>query len=125
MSDPNNPVNPEGSSGGTGGSSFGSYGQPGDDTPYRASEAIAYGWRKFKASPSTLLIPMIVVFIALVVAELLIQFIVSGGFSGDSNNFWRQWLGLGLGTAVTTVIVDLLGAGLYRGAVNVTQGQPF
>ena len=42
-----------------------------DDTPYKATEAIAYGWRKFKASPSTLLVPMIVVLVVLIAAILI------------------------------------------------------
>jgi uncharacterized membrane protein len=98
---------------------------PLDATPYSAGKAIGFGWRSFWAKPSTLLVPVIFVVVVLIVVELLIQFIVGGGFSGNSNGFWRQWLGLGLGTALMTLVVNLLGAGLFRGALNVTEGKPF
>ncbi len=116
-------------------------GQPADGTPYRATEAIAYGWRKFKASPGTLLIPMIVVFVGVVVAALIFEFVIAGGFFGktecETGNiggqatadcgqpFWRQLLGAGLGVGILSLIVQILAAGLYRGATRVTDGQDF
>ncbi len=115
-------ADPYGGGAGTG-SPYGA--PPTDDTPYSATEAISYGWRKFWAHPSTLLVPMIVVFVGIVVAELIIQFVVIGGFFGSSSGFLRQWLGLGLGSALMNLIVTLLAAGLYKGATNVTDGQPF
>jgi hypothetical protein len=112
-----------------------------DITPYRATAAIGYGWRKFRASPSTLLIPMIVVFVGLVVAALIIQFVVVGGFFGKTEcdtgtfndqvsvdcgqPFWRQLLGAGLGAAIISLIAQILAAGLYRGATRVTDGKDF
>ena len=117
MSDPHDPMNSEGMEG------WNPYDGPVDSTPYSATAAIGYGWRKFWARPSTLLIPVILVVVVVVAVQLLIQFIVSGGFSGNSDNFWRQWLGLGLGTAVMSLVVNLLGAGLYRGAVSIAEGK--
>jgi uncharacterized membrane protein len=115
--------------------------QPIDSTPYRATEAISYGWRKFKESPSTLLVPMIVVFVGLVVAALIIQFVIVGGFFGKEScetgtfngqtsvdcgqSFWRQLLGAGLGAAIVSLIAQILAAGLYRGATRVTDGKDF
>jgi len=119
MSDPNDPTSSEGNAG------WNPYDGPTDDTPYSATAAIGYGWRKFWAKPGTLLLPVIIVVVILVAAQLIIQFIVSGGFSGNSDNFWRQWLGLGLGSAVMTLLVNLLGAALYKGAISVTDGKPF
>src|SRR4051794_5640182 len=135
MTGPHDPMKPEGTPGSD------PYGASTDTTPYRATAAIGYGWRKFKASPSTLLIPMIVVFVGLVVAALLIQFVVVGGFfgktecdTGSSNNqvsvdcgqpFWRQLLGAGLGAAIISLIAQILAAGLYRGATRVTDGEDF
>src|SRR5436190_23298063 len=117
MSDPHDPVNSEGMEG------WNPYDGPIDPTPYSATAAIGYGWRKFWGRPGTLLIPVILVVVVVVAVQLLIQFIVSGGFSGNSDNFWRQWLGLGLGTAVMSLVVNLLGAGLYRGAVSIAEGK--
>src|SRR4051794_16170659 len=135
MTGPHDPLNPQGTPGSD------PYGASADTTPYRAAAAIGYGWRKFKASPSTLLIPMIVVFVGLVVAALIIQFVVVGGFFGKTegetgtfNNqvsrncgqpFWRQLLGAGLGAAILSLIAQILAAGLYRGATRVTDGKDF
>ena len=115
--------------------------EPVDQTPYQATAAIGYGWRKFKESPSTLLVPMIVVFVGLVVAAAFIQFVVVGGFFGEEScetgqlngqvsvdcgqSFWRQLLGAGLGSGILSLIAQVLAAGLYRGATRVTDGKDF
>ena len=70
MSDPSVPAGYDGTSGGP---------------PYRATEAISYGWRKFKERPSTLLVPMIVVLVVLIAADLFIQFVIVGGFFGSKS----------------------------------------
>src|SRR3954469_24308465 len=59
-------------------------GQPADSAPYKATEAIAFGWRKFKEHPSTLLVPMIVVLVVLAVVALIFNFVAAGGFFGDT-----------------------------------------
>ncbi len=112
-----------------------------DSTPYKATEAIGYGWRKFKASPGTLLVPMIVVLVVLVLVALFFQFVIAGGFFGktqcDAANingqpnaecgqpFWRQLLGAGLGATLFTLVAQVLLAGIYRGACLVADGEPF
>jgi hypothetical protein len=116
-------------------------GQPADATPYRATDAIAYGWQKFKERPSTLLVPMIVVLVVLIAADLLIQFVVVGGFFGstscDSTSFngtvstscgqpfWRQLLGAGLGAALLSLVAQIMLAGIYRGALRAMDGEDF
>jgi len=118
------------------------YGQPADGTPYRATEAISYGWRKFKARPSTLLVPMIVVLVVLIAADLLIQFVIVGGLFGSKScdtavntagqptvdcgqSFWRQLLGAGLGAALISLVAQIMLAGIYRGALRVIDGEGF
>lgn len=116
-------------------------GQPVDGTPYRATEAIGYGWRKFKASPGTLLVPMIVVVVVLVVVGLIFAFVAGGGFFGkttcDTSNingqvsrscgqpFWRQLLGAGLGVTILSLVGQIMLAGLFRGATRVADGKDF
>lgn len=113
-----------------------------DDTPYKATEAIGYGWRKFKESPSTLLVPMIVVLVVLVIVGLFFQFVVAGGFFGSKScntavnaagqvsascgqSFWRQLLGAGLGATLLTLFAQVMLAGIYRGALRVMDGEGF
>jgi hypothetical protein len=117
-------------------------GQPVDSTPYKATDAIGYGWRKFKQSPSTLLVPMIVVLVVLVIVSLFFQFVIAGGFFGktDCNTavnaagqvsaqcgqpFWRQLLGAGLGAALLSLFAQVMLAGIYRGALRVMDGESF
>ena len=113
-----------------------------DNTPYKATEAIAFGWRKFKASPGTLLVPMIVVAIVLVLVALFFQFVIAGGFFGKTEcntavnaagqasaecgqPFWRQLLGAGLGATLLTLFAQVMLAGIYRGACLVADGETF
>ncbi len=110
------------------------YGVPADGTPYRATEAIAYGWQKFKERPSTLLVPMIVVLVVLVIVGLFFQFVIAGGFFGTTEcntavntagqatvdcgqPFWRQLLGAGLGATLLSLVAQIMLAGIYRGRV--------
>ena len=60
-------------------------GQPAESAPYKATDAIGYGWQKFKERPSTLLVPMIVVLVVLIAVGLLFQFVIVGGFFGTKS----------------------------------------
>ena len=117
-------------------------GQPADTTPYSAPGAIGYGWRKFKASPGTLLVPMIVVLVVLAVVAVIFNFVAAGGFFGktDCNTavnsggqvsaecgqpFWRQVLGAGLGVGLLTLFGEIMLAGIFRGALRVMDGEGF
>jgi uncharacterized membrane protein len=118
------------------------YGQPADGRPYRATEAIAYGWRKFKERPSTLLVPMIVVLVVLAIVALIFNFVAAGGFFGKTEcntavnaggqvsadcgqPFWRQVLGAGLGVGLLTLFAQIMLAGICRGALRVMDGEGF
>ena len=117
-------------------------GQPADSRPYKATEAIAFGWQKFKERPSTLLVPMIVVLVVLVIVGLFFQFVIAGGFFGNTEcntavnaagqvsadcgqPFWRQLLGAGLGGALISLFAQIMLAGIYRGALRVIDGEGF
>jgi hypothetical protein len=104
------------------------YGQTAQDPyggsgAYSPTEALSYGWRKFSASPATLLVPMIVVWVGIVVVTLIVEFalvrtMTGGGFTG-------QLLVSGLSSALIFLVYQLLVAGLYRGALRVADGQTF
>jgi uncharacterized membrane protein len=116
-------------------------GQPAESAPYKATEAIGYGWKKFKERPSTLLVPMIVVLVVLIAADALIQFVIVGGLFGTEScstsningqisqscgqSFWRQLLGAGLGAALISLVAQIMLAGIYRGALRVMDGEGF
>lgn len=91
--------------------------------PYRARSALDYGWAKFQASPATLMVPMMVVFVGLVVAGLALQVVlarvdVGSGLTG-------AMLVSGLFSTLMFLVYQLLAAGLYRGALQVVDGRSF
>ncbi|WP_151083898.1 hypothetical protein [Nocardioides cynanchi] len=128
----------------------GAYGGPPPPAPpydgdaggaYSPTEALSYGWRKFSASPATLLIPMIVVFVGIVVVSLIVEFAIIGAMTGTHTcttstfggqvsaqcgpGFFTQLLAAGLAGALINLVAQLLLAGLYKGATHVTDGKPF
>ena len=145
---------PYGAPGGAGGYGDGGYGAPpppppGENPPYgqpgpaaySPGDAIGYGWNKFKASPSTLLVPMILVWLVLVVAAVLLEILVYSTLLSThdctkvvlgnqvaaqcSPSFVTQLFGTALISAILIVVFNLAAAGLYKGATNVTDGKPF
>jgi uncharacterized membrane protein len=116
-------------------------GQPAESAPYKATEAIGYGWQKFKERPSTPLVPMIVVLVVLIVVSLIFNFVAAGGFFGNTScdsttfngtvstscgqPFWRQVLGAGLGAGIITLVAQIMLAGIYRGALRAMDGESF
>jgi len=116
------------------------YGQPGPGA-YSPGDAIGYGWNKFKSSPSTLLVPMILVWLVLVVAAVLLEILVYSTLLSThdctkvvlgnqvaaqcSPSFVTQLFGTALISAILIVVFNLAAAGLYKGATHVTDGKPF
>src|SRR6478672_12347681 len=109
---------------------------------YRPTEAIGYGWRKFKERPSALLVPMIVALVVVVAVGLIFAFVAGGGFFGKTEcstavnaagqatrdcgqPFWRQLLGAGLGAALISLFAQIMLAGIYRGALRIIDGEGF
>ncbi len=116
------------------------YGQP-PPNAYSPTDAIGYGWNKFRASPATLLVPMIVAFIGLVVVVAIVQFTLFAT-ALDTHDCTRTVLGNeiqaqcgpgfmtrlvvnALGSAIILLVFQFLAAGLYRGALRVTDGHSF
>jgi len=107
---------------------------------YDATESIKYGWATFTKSPSTLLVPAIVVILVVVAVEVVIQLVLNGLFLGTHDctktifgqrietkcgpgfgvSLLVNAIGSGIGTFVSTLFV----AGLIRSALNVVDGQP-
>lgn len=138
-----------GAGGGAGGYGDGGYGAPPPPGPYgqpqpagySPTEAIGYGWKKFTASPTTLLIPMIVVWVVLVVVAVLLELLVYKTLLSThdctkvvlgqsvatqcSPSFVTQLFGGALISAVIIVVFNVAAAGLYKGATHVTDGKPF
>jgi uncharacterized membrane protein len=170
MSDPNEPVAPTGSGdeatpppppppsdspyGEPGGTDPGGYGAPppppygqtapdpyGGSGAYSPTEALSYGWRKFSASPATLLVPMIVVFVGIVVVAVIVELAIFSTLTSTHSctdtifgqrvqtqcgpGLLTRLFAAGLAGAIINLVAQLLAAGLYKGATHVTDGKPF
>jgi uncharacterized membrane protein len=114
---------------GGGGGGFGAppdnpYGQPGPST-YSPTDAVSYGWNKFKASPSTLLVPTLVIVVVVIVISVVIRLIVVGGMTDSGSGLGTVLLAAAIASAITSLVSQVLAAGLYKGGLSVTDGQTF
>lgn len=131
------------------GAAGGGYGAPppagpyGQQPPggYQATDAVGYGWKKFFSSPGTLLVPTLIAWIGIILISILVQFVLVGSLTHTHSctttvlgtqvdaqcgpSFFTRLLINGLASGVIFVVYQLLVAGLYRGALRVTDGQDF
>lgn len=107
---------------------------------YSPVTAIQYGWAKFTKSPSTLLVPALLVLVVLLVVDGIIQVILRGALLGTHDctrtifgaqvdtqcgpGFFTTVFVSALGGLVASFIGQLLGAGLIKSALNVADGRP-
>jgi uncharacterized membrane protein len=106
---------------------------------YDAAEAIRYGWAKFRSSPSTLLVPVLVVGIIVIVLEVVVEILIghtltsthycTRTYFGASVNtrcgpgFITRLFAAAVGGLVISFISQALGAGLIKSALNVVDGK--
>jgi len=116
------------------------YGQP-SPSSYSPTDAISFGWNRFKASPATLLIPMIVAWVGLIVIAVIVEFLLvlplsdthacTKTVNGITLNtqcgpsFFTRLLASALASTIILLVFQFLAAGLYRGALRVADGQDF
>jgi uncharacterized membrane protein len=109
---------------------------------YDAVTAIKYGWAIFTKSPSTLLVPALVVILGIAVVDVVAQLVFTGilvndpsctsstgdaGFqiSCDSGSgLFTSLLVAALASAVGTFISQILIAGLIKSSLNIVDGLP-
>lgn len=112
---------------------------PGGGSPYTPVDAIKYGWARFSKSPSTILIPVLVVIGIMIVVEVITQIILGATLLGTHDcsqtvfgvrvdtqcgpGFVVRMLGSALAGLVTTFIGQLLAAGLIKSALNFVDGK--
>jgi uncharacterized membrane protein len=139
-----------GSAGGYGAGGYGApptdpYGQPpaggGSAPPYSPTEAISYGWKKFAAAPASLLVPMLLAWIGVVVVAVVIEVLLAntvlGTHSCDQTILGQtvpaqcgpstlvRLIFSSLGYAITFMVLQILTAGIWRGALRITDGHSF
>ena len=95
-------------------------GTPGPET-YSPTEAIGYGWRKFRASPGTLLVPVLVLGVGLILLSALLQSILVGG--SDLASMRSMGPMSVLVNMVTTIAAQLVSAALIKAGLEVVDGR--
>jgi uncharacterized membrane protein len=107
---------------------------------YSPTDAISYGWAKFKAKPGDLLVPVLVVLAVVIVLEVLVQILLRATLLGthDCNRtflgttveaqcgpgFFVSLIGFGVAGLVVSLIAQALGAGLIKIALDIADGKP-
>lgn len=145
MSDPNEPPlppppsgdSPYGGAGGHGDGGYGDggygappppppgggpYGQPASN-PYSPSDAWSFGWRHFTASPWRLLVPTLVIGVAVLVISFLVRLIIVGGMTSSGSSLGTVLLAAAIAGGITSLITQVLAAGLYKGGAEVADGR--
>lgn len=117
------------------------YGTPGPGYPaagplrYSPTEAIGYGWRRFRVQPAPLLLGTLVVFVASLVVSLIGQGLVSAWFgisrftfepgsSASDVGFFSVFAGNLVLSLLSQVVITLLSAGLVKAALLMADGRP-
>jgi uncharacterized membrane protein len=115
---------PYGGGGGYGAPPDNPYGQPAPSA-YSPTDAVGYGWTKFRASPSTLLVPTLVIGVVVVVIAVVIRLIIVNGMTNSDSGMGKVLLAAAIASAITSLVTQVLTAGLYKGGLSVTDGQSF
>lgn len=104
---------------------------------YDATAAIKYGWEKFKASPATLLVPVLITVVAVAIVYALMFFVILGSAFDSSvsvrddgtidyNNgpgFFMRMVLFGLVFLVVGIVGQIISAALIKGGLDVTDGK--
>ncbi|GAW48911.1 MULTISPECIES: hypothetical protein [unclassified Nocardioides] len=113
---------------------------PGPGGAYNVGDALSYGWAKFQANAAQIIISAVVLVVGLaIVAGLgfgLTALLTDGPTCTTDPDTFRQTCDNGTGfiprlilqafiSAVLLVVGQIIGAGLVRASLNVTEGRPF
>ncbi|MCW2785513.1 MAG: hypothetical protein JWP74_2030 [Marmoricola sp.] len=104
---------------------------------YDPAEAIKYGWAKFKSSPTTLLVPVLVTGVALIAVYVVMFFVVlhpafstsvtvnnDGTIHYDNGpGFFLKLVLIGILVVVISVVAQIIFAALIKGGLDVADGK--
>ncbi|MDO9458271.1 hypothetical protein [Nocardioides sp.] len=112
-------------------------GQPGTP-PYSVGNAVSYGWAKFQANAGQIIIAGLIALVAIVVFQVIAVvirgIIVTGpectgtGFDiecTDGSGFFVSVFASAISSFLFFVVYQIIGAGIIRGALGITEGRPF
>ncbi|CAN5596419.1 hypothetical protein BH11ACT8_BH11ACT8_21240 [soil metagenome] len=117
----------------------GGYGGPPAPQGWSVGDAVNYGWLKFQANAVQILIAGAIVFVGIVIFEIIglvirgaitsdpkCTFTNNGNFScTDGSGFFVGLFATMIMTFLFYVVYQVIGAGIIRGALNITEGRAF
>jgi uncharacterized membrane protein len=114
------------------------YGGGGDGSGYSIGNALSYGWTKFQANLGQILLSALILVVGLGVVAVLGTLVMNALTSDAScsvkdgsltceegTGFLGRLILQALLSAVLLVVAWIIGAGLVRASLNVTEGRPF
>ncbi len=117
---------------------YGYGGPPAGSAPYSVGNAVSYGWAKFQANAGQIVIAGLIVFVAIAVFQV-ISFIIRAiivqepectgrGFEytcTDGSGFLVSIFASAISSFLFFFIYQVIGAGIIRGSLGITEGRPF
>lgn len=110
----------------------------GDGTGYSLGNALSYGWAKFQANTGQIIVSAVVLVVGLgvvaVLGTVLMNALTSDGSCSvqdgtldcdEGTGFFARLILQALLSAALLVVAWIIGAGLVRASLNVTEGRPF
>ena len=110
----------------------------GDASGYSIGNALSYGWAKFQANTAQIIMSALILVVGLGVVAVIGTLVMNalttdascsvkdGSFSCDGGTgFFGRLILQALLSAVLLVVAWIIGAGLVRASLNVTEGRPF
>lgn len=121
------------------GGGYGGYsGPPAGTPPYSVGSAASYGWAKFQANAAQIVIAGLIALVAIVVFQVLAAVIrgilttdpecVATGTSvscTDGSGFFVALLASAVSSFLFFVAYQIIGAGIIRGSLGITEGRSF
>lgn len=88
--------------------------------PFSATDAIGYGWKKFREN----LGPILIAALVLIVASILVSFI-AGAVTGTGFNESELSVAGAISQLLTQVVGYIISAAIIRGALDIVEGHKF
>ncbi|MCW2751883.1 MAG: hypothetical protein JWR83_2993 [Aeromicrobium sp.] len=96
---------------------------------FSAGDAIGYGWRKFGQNAGPILLATLLLIVASIAVSAIAGAITGSGFDGTAMTTDGGSIGFSAGGLVaqiiTSVVGFIIGAGITRGALDITEGRKF
>ncbi|WP_148611341.1 hypothetical protein [Nocardioides rubriscoriae] len=118
---------------------YGYGGQPAGTPQYNVGNAVSYGWAKFQANAGQIIIAGLIAFvgialfqvISLVIRGILVQgpeCTTTSNFEvtcTDGTGFFVSIFASAIGSFLFFFVYQVIGAGIIRGSLAITEGRPF